>query len=266
MAHLVNLSDDPLLNEALVYPLHMGATRIGSDAEQDVALGGLNILPQHCVISNELVSAHDQRYLVSLEVLPGAEVYVNGKLVRRPAVPDGEDDDPLGMTGGATVVLHDGDRIVLGHAHLYLIRDPRETPVAGADSSTSAAARATTLPRAPVTPQDAIREYVRGSGCLRVCGCCVLLHGLIPASCNGGSHVPECVLQAMEQASSQLPALREVGMAQGTLLSGDASSARHASVTTYVVVEPCRLCLQYQHTLGCHAAFRWCLWCGRVQA
>lgn len=116
--HLVNLSDDPMLSAAIVYPIRAGRTRIGrasATVPQDIVLGGLNILTEHCVIVNTMMSStgdDDGAVHSGIVIKPcrGAEVYVNGALVR----------DADGCP------LKHGDRLVLGHSHMFVLKDPTE--------------------------------------------------------------------------------------------------------------------------------------------
>ena len=222
---------------------------------QDITLGGLNILSEHCIITNELVSAHDGRYRVTLEALPGAEVYVNGKPLRRfgadargaGAGDDGVGDAPdaLGMTGGTSVVLHDGDRIVVGHSHLYLLRDPRET---AADLASEAAATAgmngaeegaagsgddahdaeAVHRRLPVTPQDAVREYVRR-------GRARLLVGMCSCAVERGLTLPRVLARRWSKPAVSWRRCARwawgVGAASGTEVTMTRAASRHRQRT-----------------------------------
>ncbi|ORY82642.1 hypothetical protein BCR37DRAFT_357864 [Protomyces lactucae-debilis] len=74
LPHLVNLSEDPLLTECLVYNLKPGRTRCGNveaDAGCEIKLSGSSILPVHCIFDNEGGVIH-------LEAMPEATVMVNG--------------------------------------------------------------------------------------------------------------------------------------------------------------------------------------------
>lgn len=107
MPHLVNLSDDPLLAECLVYNLKPGSTSVGnveSNAEHqaNIRLNGSRILHDHCVFEN----AADG----TVTVIPkeGAAVMVNGKRVTEPTR------------------LHSGYRIILGDFHIFRFNHPLE--------------------------------------------------------------------------------------------------------------------------------------------
>jgi hypothetical protein len=54
--HLVNLCEDPLMSECLLYYLKEGVTRLGRPdcalVQQDIQLTGAHILEQHCLFEN----------------------------------------------------------------------------------------------------------------------------------------------------------------------------------------------------------------------
>jgi len=105
MPHLVNLSDDPLLTECLVYNLKPGMTTVGnSDIEGQTAqirLNGSQILAQHCDFENV-----DGK----VTVLPKetASVMVNGIRITKPRL------------------LKSGHRIILGDFHIFRFNNPQE--------------------------------------------------------------------------------------------------------------------------------------------
>ena len=100
--HLVNLNEDPLMSECLIYYLKDGMTRVGrSDAEvaQDVQLNGSNILPEHCIFEN-------RNSRVTIIPRNGAHCYVNGILV----------ESPMEVKTGA--------RVILGKYHVFRFQHP----------------------------------------------------------------------------------------------------------------------------------------------
>ena len=106
MPHLVNLSDDPLLAECLVYNLKPGLTTVGNvesnaDHQANIRLNGSRILHEHCVFEN----ANDVVTLIPGE---GAAVMVNGKRITEPKQ------------------LHSGYRIILGDFHIFRFNHPME--------------------------------------------------------------------------------------------------------------------------------------------
>jgi kinesin family protein 1 len=100
LPHLVNLSEEPLLTECLVYNLKPGRTRCGNideSSECEIQLGGTSILPVHCFFDNE-------DGVVILEAMPGATIMVNG----------------LRLTGKKR--LRSGYRIIIGDEAIQIFR------------------------------------------------------------------------------------------------------------------------------------------------
>ncbi|KAL5014912.1 hypothetical protein ScPMuIL_009182 [Solemya velum] len=100
--HLVNLNEDPLMSECLLYYIKDGTTRVGrNDAVhlQDIQLSGTYILEEHCYFEN-----NDGK--VSLLPCDGAMCYVNGKQVTE------------------TVELKIGSRVILGKHHVFRFNNP----------------------------------------------------------------------------------------------------------------------------------------------
>lgn len=107
MPHLVNLSDDPLLAECLVYNLKPGITTVGNvesnaDHQANIRLNGSRILHEHCVFEN----APDG--VVTLIPGEGAAVMVNGKRITEQKR------------------LHSGYRLILGDFHIFRFNHPME--------------------------------------------------------------------------------------------------------------------------------------------
>lgn len=102
--HLVNLNEDPLMSECLIYYTKAGATRVGrgdADVLQDIQLSGSRIEKQHCWFDNQ-----DGR--VTLHPCGGALCYVNGMPVQEP------------------VLLRTGCRVILGKHHVFRFQNPQE--------------------------------------------------------------------------------------------------------------------------------------------
>ncbi|KAI0472922.1 kinesin motor domain-containing protein [Xylariaceae sp. FL0804] len=107
MPHLVNLSDDPLLAECLVYNLKPGKTTVGnvdSNAEHqaNIRLNGTRILHDHCSFDNAADGT------VTITPNEGASIMVNGKRVAEPTK------------------LHSGYRVILGDFHIFRFNHPME--------------------------------------------------------------------------------------------------------------------------------------------
>ncbi|XP_019495288.1 PREDICTED: kinesin-like protein KIF1B isoform X11 [Hipposideros armiger] len=107
--HLVNLNEDPLMSECLLYYIKDGITRVGqADAErrQDIVLSGAHIKEEHCVFRSERSSTGD--VIVTLEPCERSETYVNGKRVAQP------------------VQLRSGNRIIMGKNHVFRFNHPEQ--------------------------------------------------------------------------------------------------------------------------------------------
>ncbi|XP_017563835.1 kinesin-like protein KIF1B isoform X8 [Pygocentrus nattereri] len=107
--HLVNLNEDPLMSECLLYYIKDGITRVGqADAErrQDIVLSGAHIKEEHCVFRSERNANGD--VIVMLVPCEGSETYVNGKRVT------------------AAVQLRSGNRIIMGKNHVFRFNHPEQ--------------------------------------------------------------------------------------------------------------------------------------------
>uniref|UniRef100_K7FAY6 Kinesin family member 1C n=1 Tax=Pelodiscus sinensis TaxID=13735 RepID=K7FAY6_PELSI len=107
--HLVNLNEDPLMSECLLYHIKDGVTRVGQ-VDVDIRLTGQFIREQHCVFRSCPNAAGEA--IVTLEPCDGAETYVNGKLVTEP------------------LVLRSGNRIVMGKNHVFRFTHPEQARLA----------------------------------------------------------------------------------------------------------------------------------------
>ncbi|XP_065413234.1 kinesin-like protein KIF1A isoform X1 [Chrysemys picta bellii] len=106
--HLVNLNEDPLMSECLLYYIKDGITRVGrEDAErrQDIVLSGHFIKEEHCIFRSNTKAGGE---VVTLEPCEGADTYVNGKKVMEPSV------------------LRSGNRIIMGKSHVFRFNHPEQ--------------------------------------------------------------------------------------------------------------------------------------------
>ncbi|OAG40094.1 hypothetical protein AYO21_05775 [Fonsecaea monophora] len=113
MPHLVNLSDDPLLAECLVYNLKPGVTTVGnvdSSEASEIRLKGSKILDHHCKLE------HIDN-VVTIIPNEGAAVMVNGVRVDKPKR------------------LKSGNRIILGDFHIFRFNNPLEAKAERAERS-----------------------------------------------------------------------------------------------------------------------------------
>ncbi|EER37026.1 kinesin family protein [Histoplasma capsulatum H143] len=102
--HLVNLSDDPLLTECLVYNIKPGTTTVGNvdtAATSEIRLNGSKILHHHCSFENV-------DNVVTIVPNEGAAVMVNGLRIDKPKR------------------LRSGFRIILGDFHIFRFNHPQE--------------------------------------------------------------------------------------------------------------------------------------------
>ncbi|XP_030842583.1 kinesin-like protein KIF1A isoform X12 [Strongylocentrotus purpuratus] len=102
--HLVNLNEDPLMSECLLYHLKPGITRVGlSDANvtQDIQLSGSYINEEHCIFENK-----DSQ--VTLKPFDGRMCYINGSKITEPTQ------------------IFSGYRIILGKHHVFRFNNPEQ--------------------------------------------------------------------------------------------------------------------------------------------
>lgn len=102
--HLVNLNEDPLMSECLIYYIKEGATKVGSGKSttpQDIQLCGSHILPEHCLFENA-------DSVITLTPVKNALCYVNGQEIKEP------------------LVLKTGSRVILGKNHVFRFTHPEQ--------------------------------------------------------------------------------------------------------------------------------------------
>ncbi|XP_072330908.1 kinesin-like protein KIF1A isoform X29 [Scyliorhinus torazame] len=107
--HLVNLNEDPLMSECLLYYIKDGTTRVGrEDAErrQDIVLSGHFIKEEHCIFCSDIKTLGE--VIVILEPCEAADTYVNGKKVTE------------------STVLRSGNRIIMGKSHVFRFNHPEQ--------------------------------------------------------------------------------------------------------------------------------------------
>ncbi|KAI0346933.1 kinesin-domain-containing protein [Trametopsis cervina] len=104
--HLVNLNEDPLMSECLIYQLKPGQTLIGrldSDKPAAIRLSGDSIKEDHCYFEN-----NDGK--VTLHAMPDAVTFLNGRQI----------------VAGQTYKLRTGFRIIMGEHHVFRFNNPEE--------------------------------------------------------------------------------------------------------------------------------------------
>ena len=136
--HLVNLNEDPLMSECLLYYIKDGLTRVGrpgAQITQDIHLSGTHILDEHCIIDSSdgmytsTVSPIEGCYSlkcswycvlscqngfnlplgkVTMTPMKDALVYVNGKTIEE------------------TTTLKTGSRVIFGKSHVFRFNHPQQ--------------------------------------------------------------------------------------------------------------------------------------------
>ncbi|EKX40366.1 hypothetical protein GUITHDRAFT_49045, partial [Guillardia theta CCMP2712] len=102
---LVNLNEDPLMTECLVYFLSPGLTIVGSEVEDvegdnnSIPLVSQTIAPHHCRIQSEGGQ-------VTIEPIEGALTFVNGRRIDE------------------ATLLRQGNRVMVGTSHIFRFNDP----------------------------------------------------------------------------------------------------------------------------------------------
>lgn len=102
LPRVINLNQDPLFSECLVYYIPEGVAIAGSDeTDVDILLSGPDILSKHCLLHND----HDRVWIEP--ACSNSKVYVNGKLLSRTQNVDEQ------------ASLSHFDRISIGRYHLF---------------------------------------------------------------------------------------------------------------------------------------------------
>ena len=105
LPYLINLHEDPLLSECVVYMFKKGTTRIGKQGaatKQDITFSGLGILSEHAS------AEFDGSQSVNMKPFTGSKTFVNGDLLTAPTE------------------LHTGDRVILGNNFVFRFVNPHE--------------------------------------------------------------------------------------------------------------------------------------------
>ncbi|ETL29906.1 hypothetical protein L916_17014 [Phytophthora nicotianae] len=116
--HLLNLNEDQQMSEKLVYFINSGSNRIGridADGEQNIVVGGLGIMKEHCIITRREQPTHQEHSLLFITACHGAKVFVNAEPLKE----------------GEEIELRHCDRLVLGCSNVFRVVIPSarsETP------------------------------------------------------------------------------------------------------------------------------------------
>ncbi|KAH8797988.1 kinesin-like protein [Flagelloscypha sp. PMI_526] len=105
MPHLVNLNEDPLMSECLIYQLKPGKSIVGKvgSATASIKLSGDQISDEHCYFENV-----DGK--VTMFAMPDAHTLLNGRI----------------LTPGEGHKLRSGFRIIVGDNHFFRFNNPEE--------------------------------------------------------------------------------------------------------------------------------------------
>ncbi|CAJ0951418.1 unnamed protein product, partial [Mesorhabditis belari] len=142
LPHLVNLNEDPLMSECLLYYLKEGVTKVGrpeANPRPDILLSGQNIQEAHCEFVNEDGS-------VSLLPKKGCDCFVNGRPITSPTV------------------LHTGSRVILGKYHVFRYNDPQEARQSRHNLAASCTGIMTTSGEQPLDWKYAQQELLEKQG------------------------------------------------------------------------------------------------------
>ena len=97
LPRVINLNQDPLFSECLVYYIPEGNVLAGNSEDYaDILLAGPDIYPRHCLFK------HKENGEIVIEPIESAQVFVNGQLVKK-----------------RSDTLKSCDRIALGRFHLF---------------------------------------------------------------------------------------------------------------------------------------------------
>ncbi|EDQ92700.1 uncharacterized protein MONBRDRAFT_13875 [Monosiga brevicollis MX1] len=114
--HLVNLNEDPLMSELLLYYILPGETRVGCGDEGikvDIVLSGEGIQPMHCTFENK-----DEIVFLTPEG-ENTKCYINGEEVKE------------------RTQLRTGSRLILGSHHVFRFNNPEEAKMLRASKKNS---------------------------------------------------------------------------------------------------------------------------------
>ncbi|KAG8935241.1 kinesin-like protein Klp8 [Tulasnella sp. 418] len=208
MPHLVNLNEDPLMSECLIYQLKTGTTVVGQmDSDKPVAirLSGNNILEEHCYFENN-------DGVVYLHALPDSITLLNGKQI--------PPDQPQ--------KLRSGYRIILGDSHVFRFTNPEEVrkqryrvqsrlnnSISASDLNGEFGTPATrpTSPGGSVEEDDADWTFAQREAAL------ARLHGLDP----GLESLPDEDLNKLFDRITKLKSLRDKGRPESSLGIADSN-------------------------------------------
>jgi len=146
--HLINLNEDPLMSESLVYYIREGLTKIGRESDSDIILNGLNIHKEHCILENDngVVTISPPTSFINQIEAEEAELENNNEEEDKKK----EEEQTTATTKSLTsnlkksnskkhsfifvngieithpTVLTTGNRVILGNNHIFRYNNPEE--------------------------------------------------------------------------------------------------------------------------------------------
>ncbi|KAG3115074.1 Kinesin-related protein 1 [Phytophthora idaei] len=119
--HLLNLNEDQQMSEKLVYFINPSSNRIGridADEEQNIVIGGLGIMKEHCIITRQdskrqatdedFEEENREHSSLFISACHGAKVFLNAEPLKE----------------GEELKLHHCDRLVLGNSNVFRVVIP----------------------------------------------------------------------------------------------------------------------------------------------
>jgi kinesin family protein 1 len=114
LPRVINLNQDPLFSECLVYYVPEGKVLAGAkESQADILLSGPDIIAEHAILHHDSDNGH-----VLLEVLGGALVFVNGEIVDSISNINYNNNNGTQSFGPLKQLKH-YDRIAFGRFHLF---------------------------------------------------------------------------------------------------------------------------------------------------
>ncbi|KAH8916454.1 hypothetical protein BT69DRAFT_1310065 [Atractiella rhizophila] len=107
--HLVNLNEDPLMSECLLYQIKPGKTIVGNlESAADIRLSGTKVLAEHC----HFQCSPDMKE-VTIQAMENSATMVNGQR----------------LNSGEPRKLKSGYRIILGDFHVFRFNNPEQARI-----------------------------------------------------------------------------------------------------------------------------------------
>ncbi|MGH0159520.1 UNVERIFIED_CONTAM: hypothetical protein FKN15_039024 [Acipenser sinensis] len=147
--HLVNLNEDPLMSECLLYYIKDGITRVGQadpERRQDIVLSGAHIKEEHCIFRSERNGNGDgyiclrvsgdginqqeikscTMLFIEVEVKCLTRICFHSSVIVLLEPCEGSETYVNGKRVGASVQLRSGNRIIMGKNHVFRFNHPEQ--------------------------------------------------------------------------------------------------------------------------------------------